>query len=71
MKALVGNKIDLNREDGVSWDDGLQFAQDHNMLFFEASAKTQQGVKQAFEELVLKVMVFNCFVFCKEMISFL
>jgi len=55
VKALVGNKIDLNSRE-VSREEGAQFAQDHNMLFFESSARTQEGVKQAFEELVLKIL---------------
>lgn len=51
---LVGNKIDRpNRE--VSFDEGMEFARRHNMLFIEASAKTKEGVETAFEELIEKV----------------
>ncbi|KAI6203697.1 Ras domain containing protein [Aphelenchoides besseyi] len=54
MKILVGNKIDApNRE--VTFEEGMQFARRHKMLFIEASAKTREGVQVAFEELIEKV----------------
>jgi len=55
IKMLVANKIDKdNRE--VSKDEGLKFAKKHSMLFIEASARTNEGVKCAFEELVEKII---------------
>lgn len=39
--------------------DGQAFAQRHRMLFIESSAKTQEGINLAFEELVQKVRVTN------------
>lgn len=54
IKMIVGNKIDLpNRE--VSTEEGLQFARRHQTLYIESSAKTADGVKCCFEELVQKV----------------
>ena len=54
VKMVVGNKIDLpNRE--VSTEEGLQFARRHQTLYIESSAKTADGVKCCFEELVQKV----------------
>lgn len=54
IKMVVGNKIDLpNRE--VSTEEGLQFARRHQTLYIESSAKTADGVKCCFEELVQKV----------------
>lgn len=54
VKMVVGNKIDLpNRE--VSNEEGLQFARRHQTLYIESSAKTADGVKCCFEELVQKV----------------
>lgn len=54
VKMVVGNKIDLpNRE--VSTEEGLQFARRHQTLYIESSAKTADGVKCCFEELVRKV----------------
>jgi len=40
----------------VSRSEGLQFARRNSMLFIEASAKTRDGVQEAFEELVHKVL---------------
>ncbi|GAB0094976.1 ras-related protein Rab-18 [Sergentomyia squamirostris] len=54
-KMVVGNKIDQpNRE--MSRDDGFKFAKKHRTLFVETSAKTSEGVKSAFEEVVRKIM---------------
>lgn len=55
VKMLVGNKIDKpDRE--VERKEGLQLARKHSLLFIETSAKTQDGVHHAFEELVLKIL---------------
>ncbi|XP_032934718.1 ras-related protein Rab-18-B-like isoform X2 [Catharus ustulatus] len=55
VKMLVGNKIDKpDRE--VERKEGLQFARKHSLLFIETSAKTQDGVQFAFEELVIKIL---------------
>ena len=56
VKMLVANKIDCEGTRVVSKDQGRQFAREHAMLYIETSAKTNQGVQQAFEELVLKIM---------------
>lgn len=53
-KILVGNKIDSPHRE-VSFDEGMNFARRHKMLFIEASAKTCEGVHMAFEELIEKV----------------
>ena len=56
IKMLVANKIDKTSSREVSRSDGLQFARRNSMLFIEASAKTRDGVQEAFEELVHKVL---------------
>ncbi|CEO95247.1 hypothetical protein PBRA_004013 [Plasmodiophora brassicae] len=56
VKMLVGNKIDLEGERQVSKEDGRQFAKENGMLFIETSARTNVGVANAFEELVLKIL---------------
>ncbi|XP_064401832.1 ras-related protein Rab-18-B-like [Halichondria panicea] len=56
IKMLVANKIDRTSERQVSRSDGLQFARRNSMLFIEASAKTRDGVQEAFEELVHKIL---------------
>uniref|UniRef100_A0A2P2I3T9 Ras-related protein Rab-18-B-like n=1 Tax=Hirondellea gigas TaxID=1518452 RepID=A0A2P2I3T9_9CRUS len=55
VRMLVANKIDKNGRE-VSREEGLAFARRHAMLFIEASAKTQDGVQCAFEELVQKIL---------------
>jgi len=53
---LVANKIDKDSERQVSKEEGKAFARSRNMLFIEASAKTEQGVQDAFDELVQKIL---------------
>lgn len=52
---VVGNKIDKQNR-AVSRESGKAFAQKHRMLFIESSAKTQEGISLAFEELVQKII---------------
>jgi Ras-related protein Rab-18 len=56
IMILVGNKLDLAELRMVSKEQGMLFAREHSMMFIEASAKTQEGVKQAFEELLQKIL---------------
>eukprot|EP01053_Blabericola_migrator_P009921 Blabericola_migrator_1__9920@NODE_5487_length_749_cov_284_173021_g3549_i0_p1_GENE_NODE_5487_length_749_cov_284_173021_g3549_i0NODE_5487_length_749_cov_284_173021_g3549_i0_p1_ORF_typecomplete_len212_score42_07Ras/PF00071_22/9_2e55Roc/PF08477_13/7_5e25Arf/PF00025_21/5_4e23Gtr1_RagA/PF04670_12/1_2e10GTP_EFTU/PF00009_27/2_7e09SRPRB/PF09439_10/6_3e08FeoB_N/PF02421_18/0_00018MMR_HSR1/PF01926_23/0_00023AAA/PF00004_29/0_0022AIG1/PF04548_16/0_0038RsgA_GTPase/PF03193_16/1_3RsgA_GTPase/PF03193_16/18Septin/ len=64
--VLIANKIDRRPrsdagQDGqwVSRKDGEDFAIENSMLFVETSAKTNEGIEQAFEELVLKIVESN------------
>jgi len=63
LRILVANKIDLRDSSDpdsgrvfVSRAEGMQFAREHGMLFFECSALTCVGVQQAFEEVVCKIL---------------
>ena len=49
LLILVGNKIDLNDERQVSYDEGANFAQENNILFFETSAKSGENINELFE----------------------
>ncbi|KXJ69840.1 hypothetical protein RP20_CCG025640 [Aedes albopictus] len=54
-KMIVGNKID-STDRAISRDDGFRFAKKHRTMFIETSAKTNEGVRDAFEEVVRKIM---------------
>ena len=45
---LVGNKVDLEQEREVSFEEGSHFAQKNGLMFFETSAKTALNVEKAF-----------------------
>ncbi|CAD7087282.1 unnamed protein product [Hermetia illucens] len=55
VKMVVGNKIDVQSRE-VSREEGFKFAKRHRTLFLETSAKTSEGVKEAFEEVVRKIL---------------
>ena len=55
IKMVVGNKIDREESRQVTKAEGEQFAKKTGSLFIEASAKTREGVRDAFAEVVRKV----------------
>lgn len=55
IKMVVGNKLDQSHRE-VSRDEGIRFAKKHRTLFLETSAKTSEGVKETFEEVVRKIL---------------
>ncbi len=54
-KLLVGNKIDLHNRQ-VTVEEATDFARKQAMMYIEASAKTREGVRTAFEEVVQKIL---------------
>lgn len=56
VKMLVGNKVDKDSERFVSREEGAALAKEHGCLFLECSARTQENVRQCFEELAFKIM---------------
>lgn len=55
-KLLVGNKIDIKGQREVSVEEATAFARKQAMMYIEASAKTREGVRQSFEEVVQKIL---------------
>ena len=54
--CLVGNKCDVNPDDKkISTVKGKNFAQENNMIFYETSAKTGEGIKDLFVTIANKV----------------
>ncbi|EAX91137.1 small GTP-binding protein, putative [Trichomonas vaginalis G3] len=48
---LAGNKCDLTDERQVSYDKAQKYAMDHDMKYYEVSAKTGQNVELLFRDL--------------------
>jgi len=53
--ALVANKADLESERKISRQDAEAYAQSQGLIYFEASAKTGQNVKNIFIETMKKI----------------
>ncbi|KIJ31441.1 hypothetical protein M422DRAFT_70853 [Sphaerobolus stellatus SS14] len=56
VKMVVGNKLDKEFSRAVSEAEGRKFAESQGCLFLEVSAKTNVGVREAFMEVVEKIL---------------
>ena len=50
--VLSGNKLDLEEKREVSYEEGLQFANEYGFRFYETSAKNDYNVNCIFEDAV-------------------
>jgi len=48
--CLIGNKTDLEEQREVSYEEGKNFAEENNLLFFETSAKDGNNIQEIFLE---------------------
>ena len=48
--CLIGNKSDLESKRVISYEEGKNFAEDNNLLFFETSAKNGSNIHECFNE---------------------
>ena len=56
---LMGNNCDLEDKRQVSYQEGKDFAAKNNLIFFEASAKDNINIKEAFELLTEEMINSN------------
>jgi Ras-related protein Rab-2A len=54
---LVGNKCDLEHRRSVTFQEGADFAKEHNMIFIETSAKTSENIEKTFEILTNNILL--------------
>jgi Ras-related protein Rab-1A len=54
--TLVGNKVDLESNRKVSIEDGMKLAKEYKFSFFEASAKKNININEAFENLTQEML---------------
>ena len=55
--CLIGNKLDKEDKREVSKEEANKYARENNMPYFEVSAKTGQGIKILFDEVIKGAMI--------------
>ena len=58
-KVLVGNKVDLKEKRKITEEEAREFAGDHNMSYFETSAKENINIKETIEYIMDQVYKFK------------
>ncbi|CAD8059655.1 unnamed protein product [Paramecium sonneborni] len=54
--TLCGNKVDLESERAVTYEEGWQFAQQHQLIFLETSAKQGINIQSAFYQSTQRIL---------------
>jgi len=54
--TLVGNKVDLESQRAITYEEGQRYAKDNGLGFLETSALTSFNVNEAFDETALAIM---------------
>ena len=54
--CLVGNKTDLESKRVIKKEDGLKFAEDKGLLFFETSAMNGNGIEELFNKATSEIV---------------
>ena len=57
--TLVGNKVDLQENRKVSYESAKLYSVQNNLLFFEASAKLNHNINEAFLGIIEKINLIN------------
>ena len=55
--CLIGNKIDSEDKREVTTEEANLYAKNNNMPYFEVSAKTGQGIKKLFDDVIKGAMI--------------
>ena len=55
--CLIGNKIDIEDKREVMSEEANKYAKDNNMPYFEVSAKTGEGIKKLFDDVIKGAMI--------------
>ena len=56
VKILIGNKVDLEDQRDVTYQEAETFASDNDIRFLEGSAKTGKNIQEAFDEMVQSIL---------------
>ena len=54
--CLIGNKIDLEEQREVSYEEGKNFAEENEILFFETSAKEGNNIQEIFVQSATNIL---------------
>ena len=64
--AIVGNKIDLEKDRTVTVATAEQYANSVNARLFHTSAKSSKGVDELFSDLAARTSIFFLFIFYRH-----